>query len=176
MSKTLTLSLNKLLLIEAVKADTYITGAIDKSAGDNNHAVAYNEQAGDDEYHERKLLRTLRGAVGALEARLAEFVDSAAGSISDTLSNAASDGSFTISVVVSDRYNSGLATPIAQLSQEYIINKMLSLWWQAIKPTMAKDYFTFAEESLNSIKLCLTKTAPSSSTADYDDVSGTVTT
>ena len=78
MAKQLTLNLNKKLIIEAVKADTYITGAIDKSAdGVKNAALAYNEQAGDDTYHERKLTRTLAGAVGSLEANLAEFVDSA---------------------------------------------------------------------------------------------------
>lgn len=176
MSKTLELCLNKNLIIEAVKADTYITGAIDKSAeGVKNAALAYNEQAGDDTYHNRKLTRTLAGAVGSLEANLAEFVDSSVeDAISDTLANASADGSFVVKVVVSERYNSGLAYPIAQLSQEYIVNKMLYYWWQSIKPALAKDYLSFTNESLTNIRLCLAKSAPTTSTAEYEDVTGEI--
>jgi len=176
MSKTLTLSLNKKLIIEAVKADTYITGAIDKSADAvKNSALAYNEQAGDDTYHERKLSRTLAGAVGSLEANLAEFVDTAENDgITDTLAAAGDDGGFSIIIKVSERYNNGLAYPIAQLSQEYIVNKMLYYWWQSIRPALAKDYLAFSAESLTNIRLCLAKTAPLTSEADYEDVSGEV--
>lgn len=176
MSKTLTLSLNKKLIIEAVKADTYITGAIDKSTDAvKNSALAYNEQAGDDTYHERKLTRTLAGAVGSLEANLAEFVDSTSDNgITDTLASVGDDGSFTIVILVSDRYNNGLAYPIAQLSQEYIVNKMLYYWWQSIRPALAKDYLGFSNESLTNIRLCLAKKAPGISAADYEDVTGDV--
>ena len=176
MAKTLTLSLNKNLIIEAVKADTYITGLIDKSAdGVKNAPLAYNEQAGDDTYHQRKLTRTLAGAVGSLEANLAEFVDSATDNgISDTLASAGEDGAFNIVVLVSDRYNNGLAFPIAQLSQEYVVNKMLYYWWQSIRPALAKDYLAFSSESLSNIRLCLAKKAPSISEASYEDVTGDV--
>lgn len=176
MSKTLTLNLNKGLIIEAVKADTYITGAIDKSTDVvKNAALAYNEQAGDDTYHERKLTRTLAGAVGSLEADLAEFVDSSVeNSITDNLASAGADGAFNITVQVSDRYNSGLAYPIAQLSQEYIVNKMLYYWWQSIKPALAKDYLSFSGESLVNIRKCLAKKAPSTSDANYEDVTGEI--
>ncbi len=176
MAKQLTLNLNKKLIIEAVKADTYITGAIDKSAdGVKNAALAYNEQAGDDTYHERKLTRTLAGAVGSLEANLAEFVDSATqNGITDTLTSAASDGAFQIIIQVSDRYNNGLAYPIAQLSQEYVVNKMLYYWWQSIRPALAKDYLAFSAESLTNIRMCLAKTAPNVSSASYEDVTGSV--
>ena len=78
MSKTITLNLNKLLIIEAVKADTFLTGQIDKAEDAvKNASLAYNEQAGDETYQERKLIRTLRSAVAKFEANLAEFVDSA---------------------------------------------------------------------------------------------------
>ena len=176
MAKQLTLSLNKKLIIEAVKADTYITGEVDKSADAvKNSALAYNEQAGDDLYHERKLFRTLAGAVGSLEANLAEFVDtSAPDAIKDTLSTADDNGAFTITIMVSERYNNGLAYPIAQLSQEYIVNKMLYYLWQSIRPALAKDYLSFSAESFSNIRLCLAKTAPTTNDASYEDVGGQV--
>ena len=177
MAKTLTLNLDRALIIEGVKADTFITGEIDKSADAvKNAALAYNEQAGDDNYHERKLLRMLRGAVAKFEAHLAEFVDtSAEDSISDTLSQTTPQNhAFVIVVKVSDRYNNGLAVPIASLAQEYMINMMLYGWWQSIKPSLAKDYIAFAQESLTSIRLCLAKTAPAAASGDYTDVNGTI--
>ena len=154
MAKSLTLRLDRALIIEGVKADTYITGEIDKSADAvKNAALAYNEQAGDDNYHERKLIRTLRGAVAKFEANLAAF---------------------TIVVKVSDRYNAGLAEPMSALAMEYIINMMLYAWWQSIKPALAKDYIAFAQDSLTAIRLCLAKTAPKTASGDYKDVTGSV--
>ncbi len=176
MSKTITLNLNKQLIIEAVKADSFLTGQIDKAEDAvKNASLAYNEQAGDETYQERKLVRTLRSAVAKFEANLAEFVDSAVGSISDTLANAGSDGKFTITVIVSDRYQNGLAGPLSSLAEEYIINVMDYTWWQAIKPSLAETYFKFASDSITHIRLCLAKTAPTSSAADYSSVKGEVT-
>lgn len=176
MSKQLTINLNKELIFEAVKADTFLTGKDVKSQNAvQNASRAYNMQAGDDTYQERKLSRTLTEAVGALEANLAEFVDSAVDNgITNTLSEAGEDGAFTITVIVSDRYNSGLAHPIASLSQGYIVNKMLYFWWQPIDSSLAKDYLNFSDESLVNITRCLAKTAPATSTQSYEDVTGQV--
>lgn len=177
MSKILTLNLDRSLLIESVKADTYITGEVEKASNNNSHARAYAEQAGDDTYHERKLIRTLRGAVGLLEANLMEFVDSSNSSgITDTLSETTTEKpAFTITISVSDRFADGQATPLASLAQEFITNQMLMLWWQAINPNLAKDYGAFVQNSLAGIRLCLSKVAPTASKSNYEDVSGTIT-
>lgn len=176
MAKLITLSLNRQLILEAVKADTFLTGQNDK-ASDNvkNASLAYNEQAGDEKYQERKLQRTLRSAVAKFEANLSEFVDSSEGSIKNTLP-AANDQSpaFTITIIVSDRYNDGLADPLSSLAEEYIVNIMLYSWWQALKPTLADHYYQFAQESLTHIRMCLAKTAPVTGNADYTSVTGTV--
>jgi len=72
--RTLQLTLHAKDIKLAVKADTYITGQIDKSSDMvKNAALAYNEQAGDESYHEVKLYRTMRGAVSKFEAAMAEF-------------------------------------------------------------------------------------------------------
>lgn len=183
MSKTLAVSLKKSLVFDAVKTDTFISGQTEKAADGSNNAKVYNETAGDDTIHERKLDRTLRSAVGALEAFMVDFVDPAGTitlsgkdtgmSIVDTLGTT-TDDSFIIYFAVSDRFNSGLSSAIAQLMQEYIINKMVCLWWAAVvdRKNDVSQYNALAQESLVSIRKCLQKTAPTPSTATYSQVGG----
>lgn len=198
MSKTLTISLNKGLIIDAVKTETFIGGQTEKAVDGSNNAKVYNETAGDEVVHERKLQRTLRGAVGALEAFMVDFVDPS-GTIktqtttkdpeddtktitteTDTglsvMDNLGTADAFNIYFAVSDRFNKGLSSAIAQLMQEYIINKMICLWWSAVvdRKNDVQTYMALANESLSSIRKCLQKTAPTPSSASYDDVSGTV--
>ena len=156
----------------AVKADTYITGQIDKSADMvKNAALAYNEQAGDDTYHETKLYRTMKAAVAKFESHMAEYVDVASNTpISDTLS-ATTEDVFEITIPTGARFYGSFATTIANLAQEYIINMMLYTWWQSIKPTLAKDYYEFGQESIASIRRCLAKTPPNTA-GSYVDVDG----
>jgi len=174
--KTITLSLDRALIIQAVKDDTFITGQIDKSADAvKNAQLAFNEQAGDEEHHERKMLRTLRTAVSKFEANMMEFVDSSNGSIDDTLANTTAENTaFVITINVSDRYSEGHAKPLSSLAYEYIVNQMLYAWWQSVKPALAKDYLTFSQDSLMRIRLCLAKSAPTAANADYTDITGTV--
>lgn len=174
MSKTIKLALKKSLIMEAVKADTYQSGQVDKAADPvKNASLAYIEQAGDEKYQERKLIRFLRSGLARFAAAMNEFVDTESGTISYTLANDADD--ISVSIVVSDRYNSGLAQPLSSFAEEYISYVMDYMWWQSIKPALAKDYFSYAQDTLLQIRLCLAKTAPASSSSSYTDVTGTVT-
>lgn len=172
MSKTITITLKKSLIKEAVKTDTFITGKSELLNDGSNNAKVYNEQVGDDTFHERKLDRTFRGALGSFKSNLVDFVDPTVGTISD----ATSGDNVTITMVVSDRFNSSLANTLAELSQDYIINKMITMWWLAIKSELAAQYQSIANESWLSVHRCLTKMAPATSTSDYDSVQGSVTT
>lgn len=171
--RTLQLTLHAKDIKLAVKADTYITGQIDKSSDMvKNAALAYNEQAGDENYHEVKLYRTMRGAVSKFEAAMAEYVESSSSSsVADTLTSATAD-EFTITFTVGARYNGAYSNTIASLAQEFIINMMLYAWWQSIKPALAKDYLEFSMENLSYIRRCLSKTAPDTNTSSYSDVTG----
>lgn len=174
---TLTLTLNAKDIKMAMKSDTYITGQIDKSADMvKNAALAYNEQAGDDSYHEVKIYRTMKGAVGKFEASMAEYVDPGSGevAVSDTLTST-TEGDFTITIPVGARFYAAFSNTLSTLAQEYIINMMLYVWWQSIKPSFAKDYYQFAQESLEMVRRCLSKTPPAVTLATYNDVTGTVT-
>lgn len=174
MSKTINITLKKSLIKEAVKADTFQRAQADKS--DNpiaNAARAYCEAAGDETYHERKLLRHLRSGLAKFATMMNEFVDTENGTITYTLTDSSDD--ITMAIVVTDRYNSGLAQPLASLAEDYIIYSMDSDWWQQFKSDLAKDYYERANNTLDFIRLCLAKTAPTASSSSYADVSGTVT-
>lgn len=172
MSKTITLSLNKKLIFEAVKTDTYITGKVEITTDGSQNAKVYNEQAGDDDFHERKLERTLRGSVGAFESLLTEFVDTSTGSISDNLADGNDD--FAITIVTSERFLNGLAQPLASLAQEFIINRMIAQWWTAAKPELSQFYLALSNDNIASVRRCLSKKAPTTASADYTDVTGSV--
>jgi len=176
MAKQLTLNLSASEIKQAIKSDTYITGQIDKSADMVKNAVlAYNEQAGDESYHNAKLFRTMKGALAKFEAQLAEYVETSSenASITDSLSSQDTDA-FTITITVGSRTSAAFVTTLAYLAQEFIINTSLYYWWQPIKPTLAKDYLAFAAENIGDVRRCLAKSAPSASGASYDDISGTV--
>lgn len=176
MSKQLTLNLNAADIKLAVKSDTYITGQIDKSADMvKNAALAFNEQAGDETYHNTKLFRTMKGALAKLEAQIAEYVETSDSTsiVTDTLTSPETT-TFTVSIPVNNRTSGAFVKSMAYLSQEYIINMMLYTWWQPIKPTLAKDYIGFAADNLVDIRRCLAKSAPNAANATYEDISGSV--
>ncbi len=175
---TLTLTLSAGDIKKAVKSDTFITGQIDKSSDAvKNAALAYNEAAGDDSYHEVKLYRTMKGAVSKFEANMVEYVDPASGTaVANTLSSATGDTTFTITIPVGCRFYAAFANTLSSLAQEYIINIMLYTWWQSIKPTLAKDYYQFAQESLVMVTKCLSKTPPETTLSSYTDVTGSINT
>lgn len=176
MSKVLTLTLNATDIKTAVKSDTYITGQVDKASDMvKNAAKAFAEQAGDENYHEVKLFRTMKGALAKMEAAIAEYVETSdpSAQITDTLTRAST--TFTVSITVNDRASSAFATTLAYLAQEYIINAMLYYWWQPIDANLAKDYIDFANANILDIRRCLSKSAPSSTTSSYTDISGSVT-
>lgn len=172
---TVTFTLSKDLIFEAVKADTFITGQTTKAADGSNTAQVYNVQAGDETYHERKLFRTLRGALGTLESNMADFVDSSeqASAISDTLDENSS--TFDIVFTTSSRFKRGLANAISQMAQEFLINQMLVLWWVTSNQNLATTYKTLAQESLLAIRRCLAKTAPTAAQASFASVSSQIT-
>lgn len=173
MSKTITLSLNKALIFEAVKAESFNTGQTDKAADPvRNAAAAAYEQAGGQPHDERMLLRHLKASIGKFEAQMAEFLESQSGCVSDTLST--SQDSFTITLVVSDRFNSGLAAPLSSLCEDFLVCHMLASWWNLFKPDYAKNYYLNAQDALNHIRLCFSKTSPAAAGGDYTDVTGTV--
>lgn len=166
---TLTITVPKAAVVEAVKGDTYITSSVDRGIDAvKNAGVAYNEAAGDDTHHEKKIERLIKGAVSKFAAELSEFVDTASGNITATIGT-----DITITMTVTSRYQSGLANPLSGIAQDYIVNMSLYGWWLSIKPEMAKNFAALAQDALIYVRKCFAKTAPTSS-ADPTSASGSV--
>lgn len=171
---TLTIQIGYSAVVQAVKGDTYITSSVDRGADSvKNAGVAYNEAAGDDGHHEKKIDRLVLGAVSKFASELAEFVDSSSSSSISIAINESSSDKIIISLPVTTRYSSGLATPLSGIAQEYIVNMALYGWWISIKPEMAKNFAALAADALIYVRKCFAKKAPSS-TASYSDVTGNV--
>lgn len=166
---TLTITLSKAAVVEAVKGDTYITSSVDRGADSvKNAGIAYNEAAGDDAHHEKKIDRLIKGAVSKFAAELSEFVDTSAGTITITI-----EEKIVITMTVTARYNSGLAGPLSGIALEYIVNMAIYGWWMSIKPDMAKNFAALATDALIYAKKCFAKTAPSA-TASPTSATGSV--
>lgn len=173
MAKTLKLTLKKSLIIEAAKADTYQTALMEKSEDPvRNAAKAYVMSAGDENFHERKLLRLLRSGLAMFAAAMNEFVDSEDGSIVYDLRDSVDD--ITIMLKVSDRYNNGLSQPLSSFAEDFIVYNIDFVWWQSLDSALAKDYLSYSQNTLTYIRLCLAKTAPKTSQSSYADVTGEV--
>ena len=174
MAKTITLNLQKDLIMEAVKAETFDSARISKAADPVKNAPAsMSEQAGGEAHQERQLLRYIKQAVAKYEAQMGEFLDAGTGAVNDTLSS--SQSAFTITLVVNDRYNDGMAKPMSSLCEDYIINMALFTWWNSRSQEFAKTFILMAQDDIDQTRLCLSKTAPVASTSTYTDVTGTVT-
>lgn len=166
---TLTITIPKAAVVEAVKGDTYITSSVDRGADSvKNAGVAYNEAAGDDTHHDKKIERLIKGAVSKFAAELSEFVDTASGTISVTIGT-----DIVITMTVTARYNAGLASPLSGIAQDYIVNMAIYGWWMSIKPELAKNFAALASDALVYVRKCFAKTAPTS-TADPTSATGTV--
>lgn len=166
---TLTITIPKAAVVEAVKGDTYITSSVDRGADSvKNAGVAYNEAAGDDTYHDKKIDRLIKSATSKFAAELAEFVDTGSGSITVAIST-----NITITMTVTSRYNSGLAGPLSGIAQDYIVNMAIYGWWMSIKPELAKNFAALATDALVYVRKCFAKTAPTS-TADPTSATGSV--
>ena len=160
--KTMTIEILRSVIIDAVKTDTHIKGTIDKSLNENASRVAYNETAGDEAHHARKIDRAITAYA---ETLVAEISDMLSGN-SDISTSYTDTSKISISVGVDDRFNTSFASTIARLGSEYITNKVLVTWYGAISTgaNQVPFYENLAQVNLNSIRKCFNKKAPTAPT------------
>lgn len=158
--------------MDAVKTDTFIKGLADKSADERASRIAYNETAGDDDVHERKLQRTMVESAERLSTLLGDYLCTDV--MQKTGDNAIQlDYSDTSVIVmrlhVSDRFNESYTSSLARLSSQFIANSMLELWWLPINPNTSQSYANLKATVLNDIMRCFNKTAPSAPRFPYTE-------
>lgn len=168
--KTMTLTLQRSVIMDAVKTDTHIKGVVDKSADGNASQLAYNESAGDDEYHERKLERTM---ISSTERLVSEISDMFSGS-SEVSSDFSDNTTIVIKVDVDSRFNSSFSNSLSRLCSEFITNSMLELWWGVINQNQAQFYTNLCATNLLSIRKCFNKVAPNAPGETILDTKGTI--
>ena len=165
-NKTLTIEILRSVIIDAVKTDTHIKGTIDKSLDDKASRYSYNETAGDEAHHLRKLDRTITASA---ENLVAEISDMLSGNTEIT-PDYSDEAKIKISVGVDARFNTSFASTLARLSSEYITNYVLVLWFGAITngQNQVQFYSQLASAYLNSIRKCFNKVAPPAPTKKDD--------
>ena len=171
MNETIRLTLVKSLIIESVKNETFQKGKFDKAVDSKAVTAAYVEQAGNEDYHERILQRSLYTSLEELKTHLSDYLSSVGGSTADNnISSSESGDNIIISLVVSDRFNHGYTDSLARLSSKYIEEAMLMDWWRSVNEKQSAMYANFVERDLAAIKRCFNKTAPAAPTVPYTTI------
>lgn len=175
--KKLSLKLVVSLIMETVKSETLIKGRVDKATDDKAASLAFEEEAGDAEFHERKLLRTLHTSVSRLVSKIGDYVVNVQASSADNVSKTYnSDNDYIeLKLLVSDRFNESFLDPLAKLCAKFVEDHMLYLWWGTFNVKQAEFYKTLLALDIEDIQACFTKTSPSvpvttyTSSIDIDD-------
>jgi hypothetical protein len=184
------ITLVKSLILESVKNETYHSGMVTKAADGGAVSLAFHEQAGDENYHQRILERALATAYSDLTTLLAEYVTNVGDAVGDnTIEATEKNGAIDLVLQVSERFNKGLVPSLAKLCSRYIEESMLVDWWKPVNTDKATYYVNFLQKDVESIRRCFSKTAPDVPTYKYptaivlrypiitekDGVAGTVT-
>lgn len=154
------LTLKPSLIIEAAKAETFIKGQVDKGALNNAEAMVYNEQAGDDVFHERKLKASIYNAVEELCSMFSEYVAPEVYDEEPSLSHDVNieEDEIKIALSLSYRVNPRFATTITRLSQQFITTRVIYDWFLAFNPKQAQVYTT--EKTEADIRICFNRRPP----------------
>jgi len=160
MERTIELQFVKSAILENVKSETFLRGQVVKAADQKAISEVYHEQAGNEVYQERLLNRGLYTNLSALKTHLSDYLTSSGQSTADNITEVDEEGVITLTLLVSDRFNTGYTDSLAKLCSKYIEECMLVDWWKPINEKQAAIYQQFTEKDLQDIKRCFNKTAP----------------
>lgn len=168
MSKTIKIQIIHSLAINSAKNETYQKGVVDKAVDANLIKAAFHEQAGNEAYHEAMLKRFLFSQIEKLKTFFSDYLTGGGNVAEDaTISGTEENGVSEIVLSVSDRFNDGYVKSLARLSQKYVEDRMIHLWWVPVAKDFAALYAEVAEDDLAGIKNCFNKTAPAAPTYQF---------
>lgn len=154
------LTLYKSLIFETIKAETYIKGTVDKATDDKATALAFQETAGDETVHERKLQRCLSTSIATLKTQIAPFLDQSETTQGTNVSTEIDDDKIYFYLSVSDRFNRSMIDPLAKLFSKFIEENSLMLWYGAFDQKQAQFYQGLLVEDMTEIRQAFSKKAP----------------
>lgn len=168
MSKTIKIQIIHSLAMNSAKNETYQKGVVDKAVKPELITAAFHEQAGNEQYHEAMLGRYMFSQIELLKTYFSDYLTGGGNVAEDaTISGTEADGVSEILLKVSDRFNDGYVKTLARLSQKYVEDRMIFLWWHSVSKEFAAIYANAAEEDLTGIQGCFNKVAPSAPTYDF---------
>lgn len=131
---TIKFQIIKSVIIEAVKAATYLKGKIDEAAAQPGQRTPYFETAGDDEVHERTLDRDLTTALEKAKIIFVDYFVPTAQTIGDNAIyyNGKTNDIVEFTLNVSRRYNGSLTDTLARLVAKFVEDSMCYEWWLKI--------------------------------------------
>lgn len=161
MAKIIKIQLIQSLILNSVKNETYQSGQFTKADNDKAVTAAYHESAGDEQYHQRMLSRSMFTQAEKLKTWFSEYLTGPGNTVEDPLvSSEEKDDTITILLRVSDRFVMGYAKTLARLGQKYVEDRMIHLWWAPVDEKKSVYYARLAEEDLEGLRRCFGKSAP----------------
>ena len=165
MSKTIKIQILHDLAMNSAKNETYQKGVVDKAVDPKLITAAFHEQAGNENYHETMLGRYMFSQIEVLKTFFVDYLTGDGNIAEDaTISSTEENGVTEITLKVSDRFNNGYVKTLARLSQKFVEDRMIYLWWLSVSKEFAAIYAGAAEEDKATIKDCFNKTAPAAPT------------
>lgn len=168
MAKIIKIQILHELAKNSAKNETYQKGVVDKAVDPKLITAAFHEQAGNEDYHEAMLSRYLFSQIELLKTFFADYITGGGNVAEDATIGATETAGVTEIVLnVSDRFNDGYVKTLARLSQKYVEDRMVYLWWLSVSKDFAAIYASAAEEVRAAIMACFNKTAPTPPSYDF---------
>ena len=168
MSKTIKIQIIHSLAMNSAKNETFQKGIVDKAVDQKLITAAFHEQAGNEQYHEAMLGRYMFSQIEVLKTSFVDYLTGSGNIAEDaTIDSTEADGYSEIILRVSDRFNNGYTKSIARLSQKFVEDRMVYLWWLSVSKEFAAIYGNAAEEDIAALMKCFSKTAPAAPTYNW---------
>lgn len=167
--KNIALHILRSVVIDKVKVDSHIKGLYDKAVDERAAKMAYQETAGDEAEHERKLFNSMISAAESLATHFSDYLGDCNQVTGDNavIVSYDVDSEIIYQLRVTDRFNENYTSSLARLSSEYIAYSMLVDWYDTINPKQSEVYANQMGNRLNDIKRCFTKLPPKAPTYPF---------
>lgn len=161
MSKNIKIQIIHSLAMNSAKNETFQKGVVDKAVDPKLITAAFHEQAGNEQYHEAMLGRYMFSQIEVLKTFFTDYLTGGGNLAEDaTIDSTEANGITEIMLNVSDRFNDGYVKTLARLSQKFVEDRMVYLWWHSVSKEFAAIYLGASEEDKTAIQNCFHKTAP----------------